>query len=362
MMESGLAVISRAPAGNGFASRLVAPQRDRGVRTQRLLAAAVRARSAEIRDRLSALDGLVDALQGHGDGGGLRDTAVRLVPRWHFAMLNDRERNDAFATAIERRIRPGSHVLDIGSGTGLLAMLAAQAGGGRVTSCEADPMLAEIAHAVVAQHNLDDVVTIVNRMSTELSAPCDLPPADLIVSEIVDCGLIGEGILTTMRHARQHLLAPGGQMLPERARIIGAALDSEAVVGLNRVSTAAGLNVEALNELATDGHFPVRLHTWPHRLLTDPVEVAAFEFATDPLDDSEVTLRVTPTTGGTAHGFVMWFEMDLGASVVLRNSPDNVSSHWMQAFAEFPTPRAVRKGHPFDVNVRWHDGRLYART
>src|SRR5262249_45946357 len=56
--------------------------------------------------------------------------AVRTVPRWHFAMLNDSERNDALAVALERVVRPGSHVLDIGSGSGLLAMVAARAGAG----------------------------------------------------------------------------------------------------------------------------------------------------------------------------------------------------------------------------------------
>src|SRR5215475_15352733 len=43
--------------------------------------------------------------------------AARTVPRWHFAMLNDSERNDALAVALERIVRPGSHVLDIGAGS-----------------------------------------------------------------------------------------------------------------------------------------------------------------------------------------------------------------------------------------------------
>lgn len=45
-----------------------------------------------------------------------------LVERWHFRMLNDFERNQAFQCAVERavRIHGCSTVLDIGCGTGIL--------------------------------------------------------------------------------------------------------------------------------------------------------------------------------------------------------------------------------------------------
>lgn len=45
-----------------------------------------------------------------------------LVERWHFRMLNDQARNQAYRDAIERAVKAGrSTVLDIGTGTGLLA-------------------------------------------------------------------------------------------------------------------------------------------------------------------------------------------------------------------------------------------------
>jgi hypothetical protein len=46
-----------------------------------------------------------------------------LVERWHFRMLNDSVRNDAYRAAIIRRILQqgtDSSVLDIGTGTGIL--------------------------------------------------------------------------------------------------------------------------------------------------------------------------------------------------------------------------------------------------
>lgn len=44
-----------------------------------------------------------------------------LVPRWHYAMLNDRKRNERFEAAIAEAVRDGyDRVLDIGTGSGLL--------------------------------------------------------------------------------------------------------------------------------------------------------------------------------------------------------------------------------------------------
>lgn len=66
---------------------------------------------------------------------------------------------------------------------------------------------------------------------------------DVVVSEIIDRGLIGEGILPSLRHAREHLLADGGVLVPHSATVHAALLHSEMVLGLNRVDWAAGFAV-----------------------------------------------------------------------------------------------------------------------
>ncbi len=288
--------------------------------------------------------------------------AISTVPRWHFPMLNDLERNDAFAVALERVMIPGAHVLDIGSGTGLLAMMAARAGAASVTTCEQNPMLAELARRIIAQHGFSDVITVISKRSTDLVVGVDMAQrADLVVSEIVDCGLIGEGVLPTVAHARDHLLAPHGTLLPEGAHLFGALLDSPAVAGLNRVRSAGGFDLDLLNSLSTPGHFPVRLPTWPHRLLSPTAALGSFDFRFGPTGDGSQETEVQVTESGTAHGLAVWFELVLGGGIVLRNSPENLASHWMQAFVSFDEPVELRAGDHFRVELAWQRERLYAR-
>ncbi|MEU2118021.1 50S ribosomal protein L11 methyltransferase [Streptomyces sp. NPDC016459] len=288
-----------------------------------------------------------------------REFVREAVPRWHFAMLNDHERNDALATALERVIPRGGTVLDIGAGTGLLAMTAVRAGAEHVYSCEANPLMAEVARQVVADEGFADRVTVLTCRSDELVVGRELPRrVDAVISEIVDCGLIGEGILPSVRHARSELLATNGVMLPKGARLLGMLLQSENAVNLNRVDRAGGFDVSRLNALSTPGHFPIRLHTWPHRVLSEPQELASFDFAADPLGPGGSKLAVPVRESGTVHALVAWFELDLGGGVTLRNSPDNVGSHWMQALLPLAEPVEAEAGETLLLDLVWTDTHL----
>src|ERR1044072_84243 len=75
---------------------------------------------------------------------GLNRAHCQIIPRWHFEMLNDEKRNVAFEQALSRAITPETIVLDIGSGTGLLAMMAARAGARETITCEMVPQFAEL--------------------------------------------------------------------------------------------------------------------------------------------------------------------------------------------------------------------------
>ena len=112
-----------------------------------------------------------------------------------------------------------------GTGTGLLALLALEAGAERVYACEMNPVLANMARAIVAAHGpgAKDGVVVVNKASQELRVgeDEDLPaPVDIVVTELVDSGLLGEHILPVLRHARAALLHPGGRVIPHSGTVV----------------------------------------------------------------------------------------------------------------------------------------------
>lgn len=268
---------------------------------------------------------------------GANRATCALIPRWHFAMLNDLGRNQAFAAAIREAIDPDSLVLDIGSGTGLLAMLAAQHGGTQIVSCEANRLIARMATQIVAHNGFDDRIRVLPKLSTDLIIGKDLPrPADLLVTEIVDCGLLGEGILPTIRHARTHLLREGSRMIPQAGRVFAALLESTSIYNLNHIETACGFDVGLFNRFSTLNYYPVRLNTWEHRLLTKPQLVFDFDFRYDPLLPRERPIDFVATQPGRCQGVVFWFELDLNDHLQITNHPHNHNTHWMQAVMCLP--------------------------
>src|SRR5207249_3487546 len=77
----------------------------------------------------------------------------------------DSARNRAFERALRKHIRPGYSVLDIGSGTGIWAIMAAKLGAARVVAVEREKLLAPIIDRLARNNGVQDIVEIVNQDS-----------------------------------------------------------------------------------------------------------------------------------------------------------------------------------------------------
>jgi precorrin-6B methylase 2 len=286
------------------------------------------------------------------------DEATRtVVPRWHFEMLNDRERNDAFEAAISRVVQPGDLVLDIGTGAGLLALLSARYGAEGVVSCEGVGQVADAAERIAARNGFADRISIVRKWSTDVAVGAELPrQADVLVTEVIDCGLVGEGVVDTIRHAREHLLAPDATIVPACATLYAQLVESRALERLNRVRRVAGFDFSDFNRLASVAYFPIRLAQTDYHPLAPPVEALRFDFERGELPDERTTVTCTAVADGMCHAVALWFRLELIPGIVLSNDPANIGSHWEQAVQCFAHPIPVRAGHPVELSL-WQQGR-----
>ncbi len=139
----------------------------------------------------------------------------------HLELLDDRERTDAFLAAIAATVRPGDVVVDLGSGSGVLAMAAIRAGAARVYAIEASEF-AEVAAAAFATNGMADRITLLRGWSHRLELP---ERADLLVSEILGNDPLGEGVLRFLPDAASRFLKPGGRLLPGRLEVMASLLE-----------------------------------------------------------------------------------------------------------------------------------------
>lgn len=165
------------------------------------------------------------------------------VARSAFAdMLHDTERNRKYSQGLKIAIQKvknrgeKANVLDIGTGTGLLAMLAAQHGADTVTSIEAFSPVSFIARKIIESNGFKDKIKIINKHSTEVKVGPggDMEErANILVAEVLDTELIGEGAIKTYNHAHQHLMEKYCLCVPESASIFIQIVDSPTVVAWN---------------------------------------------------------------------------------------------------------------------------------
>lgn len=336
--------------------KLVQPAADAKTVSSLLEIADAHNASGRYEDALAAAERVLALSPGSEQALQQRATAYRhLIPRWHFPMLNDQARNAAFDSAIAAA-GPHHLVLDIGTGSGLLAMMAARAGNQAVVSCESCAPLAVTARKIVAENGFAASIKIVDKKSLDLRIGVDLPRrADLLVTEIVDCGLLGEGLIPTLNHAKQHLLEEKARMIPRAARVFAALVEGPKLAELNQVNSAAGFTVREFNQFSTAGYFPVRLNAFPHRLLTKPVQVFSFDFCgSELIQPATAQHELQIAESGACCGIVFWFELELDETTVLSNQPENHASHWLQAFQVCPAPLTMVQGQSVQLMAR-HD-------
>ncbi|KFM25022.1 Protein arginine N-methyltransferase 7 [Auxenochlorella protothecoides] len=269
-----------------------------------------------------------------------------LVPRWHFDMVRDEARNVAYDGAISRAVarlksrRPGGvHVLDMGAGTGLLSMMAVRAGAASVVGAEINRHMCDVAEECLASNGCLGRVTMldrdVRRMAAEPGpdcAPADLERrVDLLIYEVFDSGLIGEGVLHILAAAREKLAAPGALLVPASARVFAQPIQM-------RLESAAGFDVSQANRWRWRPDYEgVDLeecrNDWV--ALADPVEVFAFDFSAslENMRPASAPHELLFTEAGVVNAVATWFELELDEECTLSTSPHRSGKGptWQQA-------------------------------
>lgn len=267
-------------------------------------------------------------------------------------MVTDHARTDAFARAIAEVVRPGDHVVELGTGTGVLAMLAARAGAARVTAVEASGMARTAAD--LARHNgLADVISVYALDAREL--PLDAP-ADVLVSEWLGHMALVEGMLDDVVALRDRALRPGGQMVPSHVSLQLAPIDDPILY--HRDGPGAwrrpvhGLDFSPLEALERAQGRTAQVYVDPSVLIGPPCTLVTLDLARDGARDAlrGYHAELVIERDATLSGLVGWFDAQLSPSERLGTGPTSAATHWAQTY--FPlAPRAVRAGQRLALDV-----------
>jgi precorrin-6B methylase 2 len=280
-------------------------------------------------------------------------------PSPHVQMLEDRVRTSAFLAALDEVVRAEDVVVDIGTGTGVLAVGAARAGARHVYAIEATP-LAHEAREVVRANGLDDRVTVVEGWSTRISLP---ERADVAVSEILGSDALEERVLPVLADARRRLLTPDARLIPSAVRIFGLPVsvpeDGVSLLTFTDTNTARWTSWYEL-DVGPLANYSARLRqrftatigearSWT--ALSEPVLLAEIDLTSLEMPQVDVTVSALATSSGAANAAIAFFEAQLSPSVVLSTNPalDRYPSSWgIPAWLQ-PAPVELHQGDEFSL-------------
>lgn len=272
----------------------------------------------------------------------------------HLNMLNDTARTSAYTACIRKAIRPNDVVVDVGTGTGIWAVVAAQAGAKHVYAIESGE-IAKTAEAVFKQNGVADRVTLIKGWSTEIKLP---ERADVLIHELIGNEPLAEEILETTKDAVRRFLKPDARILPDDLKIgcLAVTVPEHELDRLKPSGKAVGRWLKGygvdLSPFTTVNHASLTRHYinpwWARRWkpLSKPAMVAAIRLHSVRELDIDVTRRMKITSSGVVNGLLMYFQLAFDRHNSISTHPRYVgnSNHWLSPLWLLQTPLRVRTG------------------
>ncbi|TKR64488.1 hypothetical protein L596_025011 [Steinernema carpocapsae] len=295
------------------------------------------------------------------------------IARSGFAdMILDTERNQLYEkglrTVIAEKHAKGeeANVVDIGTGTGLLSLMAARAGADYVKAIEVFKPMADIARKILKSSEYADRIDLITTRSTDINSTAAGSKGNIIVAEVFDTELIGEGALRTFKEAHNTLVGPGTRVVPSSGNVYILPVESVLLKKFNKMphsslkspyekcpGTASVFDVQ-LSEIDKNSVKP----------LCEPFLAFSFNFENaESINYDESFLReAVATQSGSIDAILMWWNIDMDGTgaYIINMAPKWIypasqwRDHWMQAVYYLPEDVQVNAGEKIAIQCS-HD-------
>jgi protein arginine N-methyltransferase 1 len=256
-------------------------------------------------------------------------------------MIADRVRTDAYAEAMRRAIKPGSLVLEIGTGIGFFAVLAHRLGARRVVAIEPDASI-HVAREVAIANGGGTTIEFLSQRSDQVTLQ---EPADVIVSDLRGVLPLLTQHVPSIIDARKRLLAPHGTLIPQRDRLWGAVIEApeeyQKIVGVWE-EPYQGIDLRAGRRLVTNTTRKAKIT--PDQLLSEACSLAEIDYRTVASPNLEASIRWVAQRSGTAHGYGLWFDTELFEGVGFSNAPGLPEAIYGKMFFPLAEPITLAEG------------------
>lgn len=264
-------------------------------------------------------------------------------------MIADRVRMESYVRALQQAVEPGAVVVDIGTGTGIFAMLACQFGARRVFAIEPGDAI-QVAREIAAANGFADRIEFFQELSTKVVLP---ERADVIISDLRGVLPLHQHHIASIADARERLLAPGGRLIPQHDTLWAAVVSAPDLYRRHTKpwgDNGYAVSMEPAGRRATNTWAKRRVK--PEQVLLPQQAWGSLDYtsATEPDVSGEMTWVVEQP--GIADGVIVWFDATLAEGVGFSNSPWESELIYGNAYFPFSQPVTLGVGDTATVALR----------
>ncbi len=265
-------------------------------------------------------------------------------------MIEDRVRMEAYRDALASVVTPESVVLDIGTGTGVLALYACHLGARKVYGVEPNSLI-EIGRTAAQENGWEERTEFIQDVSTRINLD---EPADIIVADLRGTLPQAELHISSIIDARDRLMAEGGVLIQQRDHLWAAAVEAEELyhsITAPWSQNCLGLTMKRGKQMSLN-----QIHHGSDekacRCLMQPVKWATIDYTTVSNPDCRGKMTVQVESKGVCHGLLLWFDAELINGFGFSNAPDKPELVYSRYFFPYPSPVAVEPGDTITCALR----------
>lgn len=259
--------------------------------------------------------------------------------REYGGMISDRQRMDAFAAALREAIQPGDVVLDIGTGTGVFALLARSYGAARVYAVEPGDVI-EVARRCERDNPGECEISWIQAISTQVELP---ERVDVVIADLHGSLPFHPANIASMNDARRRHLKPKGRIIPLRDTLYAVpaqATDEYADLEEPWSGNRHQLRLDAARNFVSNSIWRARpAAVDPSHLLAAPASWGTVDYSEVDSPDLDGCLSWKVERAGKLHGFYVWFDCETAPGFGFSNAPTLPSLVYGRSF--FPAESAL---------------------
>ncbi|TFG32946.1 methyltransferase domain-containing protein [Candidatus Thorarchaeota archaeon] len=259
------------------------------------------------------------------------------------SLLSHKSRIQKFKLAIEREIRPDDYVIDIGTGSGILAILAAQRGA-RVTALDANGESLKYARQAALMNGVSDKIEFIHSHFMEFKPK---ERADAVICEMLSSVMLIEQQIPASHYARKNLLKQSGKLIPELVRLFAVPVENEILWNRFRVED---LDFPRIPQTADRGQSTD---------LADLKQLGTFDLTSDSDETTlvDALLEFEIVQSGTVHGLLGMFEAKLSEGISL-----TMEDGWRELFLPLVESIDVKLGDQLRIRLSFRPGEYDSLT